>query len=240
MLKPGRCMSVVFGNSSGRIWGLVQRSLRDAGFKASPLHVAMLDKGQRSVKGLNSGSEGVVTVDLIVTMQKPAQGEMTGKPLTLANGDTNTLIRAAIDELSADEACNPSHVHARTLRKAIQKGLVLDELHLGDVLIALRNAGYGVDRKTGLLYRAGAVHRELLGAARAPGAPGAAPHHRGAADAAGGRGGLSPALPGLGAVVAILALVFYVAGVMATQLFGGTFRSGSARWGRACTGCSRS
>ena len=36
-------------------------------------------------------------------------------------------------------------------------------------------------------------------------------------------GGLLSALPGLGAVVAILALVFYVAGVMATQLFGGDF-----------------
>ena len=38
VLKPGRYMSVVFGNSSGRIWGLVQRALRDAGFKASPVH----------------------------------------------------------------------------------------------------------------------------------------------------------------------------------------------------------
>ena len=36
-------------------------------------------------------------------------------------------------------------------------------------------------------------------------------------------GGLLSALPGLGAVVAILALVFYVAAVMATQLFGGDF-----------------
>ena len=36
-------------------------------------------------------------------------------------------------------------------------------------------------------------------------------------------GGLLSALPGLGAVVAILALMFYVAGVMATQLFGGDF-----------------
>ena len=36
-------------------------------------------------------------------------------------------------------------------------------------------------------------------------------------------GGLLSALPGLGAVVAILALVFYVAGVMATQLFGADF-----------------
>ncbi len=152
VLKPGRYMSVVFGNSSGRIWGLVQRALRDAGFKASPVHVAILDKGQRSVKGLNSGSEGVVTVDLIVTVQKPAKGEGTGRTVTLANGDTDALIMAAIDELSADEACNPSHVYARILRKAIQKGLVLDELHLGDVLIALRNTGYGVDAKTGLLY----------------------------------------------------------------------------------------
>jgi hypothetical protein len=63
VMKDGRYMSVVFGNSSGRIWGLVQRALRDAGFKAAPVHVAILDKGQRSVKGLNSGSEGVVTVD---------------------------------------------------------------------------------------------------------------------------------------------------------------------------------
>jgi len=36
--------------------------------------------------------------------------------------------------LPADAARNPSHVHARILRKAIRKGLVLDELHPGDVL----------------------------------------------------------------------------------------------------------
>ena len=152
VLKPGRYMSVVFGNSSGRIWGLVQRALRDAGFKASPVHVALLDKGQRSVKGLNSGSEGVVTVDLILTVQRPPEGVGTGRAVTLANGDTASLIRAAIDELADDKPCNASHVYARMLRKAIQKGLLLDDLHLGDVLIALRNAGYRVDRKTGLIY----------------------------------------------------------------------------------------
>ncbi len=152
VLKPGRYMSVVFGNSSGRIWGLVQRALRDAGFKASPVHVALLDKGQRSVKGLNSGSEGVVTVDLILTVQRPPKGVGTERAVTLANGDTDSLIRAAIDELADDRPCNASHVYARTLRKAIQKGLLLDDLHLGDVLIALRNAGYRVDRKTGRLF----------------------------------------------------------------------------------------
>ena len=153
VLKTGRYMSVVFGNSSGRIWGLMQRALRNAGFKASPVHVAILDKGQRSVKGLNSGSEGVVTVDLIVTVQKPMKGESTGRVVTLVNGDKDALIREAIEKLSADGECNPSHVYSRILCSAIKKGLVLDELHLGNVLIALRNSGYLVDRKTGLLHR---------------------------------------------------------------------------------------
>jgi hypothetical protein len=41
-------------------------------FQSVPVHVAILDKGQRSVKGLNSGSEGVVTGDLVVTLQEPS------------------------------------------------------------------------------------------------------------------------------------------------------------------------
>ena len=151
ILKPGRYMSVVFGNSSGRIWGLVQRSLRNAGFKAAPVHVAILDKGQRSVKGLNSGSEGVVTVDLILTVQKPAMSESADDAHPLSNGDTAALIQEAVRELSTEDAKNPSHVYARIVRKAIEHHFTLDELHLGDVLIALRNAGYAVDRKTGLL-----------------------------------------------------------------------------------------
>jgi len=155
VLKAGKCMSVVFGNSSGRIWGLVQRALREAGFKSTPIHVAILDKGQRSVKGLNSGSEGVVTVDLIITVQKPAKGEVSDDGHDLRNGDTADLIAAAVRELADEDARNPSHVYARILQKAIARHFVLDDLHLGDVLVALRNAGYAIDRKTGLLSREG-------------------------------------------------------------------------------------
>ena len=151
VLKPGRYMSVVFGNSSGRIWGLVQRAMRDAGFKATPVHVAILDKGQRSVKGLNSGSEGVVTVDLILTVQKPKKSERGMDIHELRNGDMQRLIAEVIRELPHDDTRNPSHVYARILRKAIQKHYILDELHLSDVLLALRNAGYMTDHKTGML-----------------------------------------------------------------------------------------
>jgi 16S rRNA G966 N2-methylase RsmD len=153
VLKPGKYLSVVFGNSSGRIWGLVQRAFRDAGFKTAPVHVAILDKGQRSVKGLNSGSEGVVTVDLIVTVQKPEQGEYIDDTVGLSPGDAEVLIAEAIKDLSIHHTKNPSHVYAGILRKAIQKHLMLDNLHLGDVLIALRNAGYLVNPTTGMLHR---------------------------------------------------------------------------------------
>jgi hypothetical protein len=151
VLRPGRHMSVVFGNSSGRIWGLVQRAIRDAGFKAAPVHVAILDKGQRSVKGPNSGSEGVVTVDLVLTVQKPARSESADDGIELRNGDTQHLIDEAIRSLSPQEATNPSHVYARILRTAIQKHYVLDHLHLSEVLLALRTAGHAVDHKTGRL-----------------------------------------------------------------------------------------
>jgi len=153
ILKPSGHMSVVFGNSSGRIWGLVQRAIRDAGFKGAPVHVAILDKGQRSVKGLNSGSESVVTVDLIVTVAKPAEGQVVEEARVLSSSDTAALIRDAVAELTVEDAKNPSHVYARMLSRAIHQHLMLDELHLGDVLVALRQAGYSIDRKSGLLQR---------------------------------------------------------------------------------------
>lgn len=153
VLKPGRHMSVVFGNSSGRIWGLVQRALRESGFEPAPVHVAILDKGQRSVKGLNSGSEGVVTVDLVVTVRKPDAAECREAPRLVSGADATALIRHAIESLDPREARNPSHVYARVLRDAIQRHFALDGLHLGDVLVALRAAGFQVNAKTGLLER---------------------------------------------------------------------------------------
>ncbi len=150
VLRPGRYMSVVFGNSSGRIWGLVQRALRDAGFKPIPIHVAILDKGQRSIKGLNSGSEGVVTLDLVMTVQKPNIGEQSATDV-LSSGETSVLVRNAIQDLSGLQDQSPSQIYAEIVRTAIKRGLVLDNLHLGDVLVALRNAGFAVNQNTGLI-----------------------------------------------------------------------------------------
>ena len=152
ILKPGRHMSVVFGNSDGQVWGLVQRAIRDAGFHLVPVHVAILDKGQRSVKGLNSGSEGVVTVDLIVTLQKPAQASESDQRTNLVQADARALIDHALAAIP-ETMRSPSHVYAAIIRDAIKQHQAVDHLHLSDVLIALRDAGYTIDSKKGLLTR---------------------------------------------------------------------------------------
>lgn len=54
------------------------------------------------MKGLNSGSESVVTVDLILTVQKPAKTENAADAHELRNGDTQRLITEAVTELSGD------------------------------------------------------------------------------------------------------------------------------------------
>lgn len=153
VLRTGRYLSVVFGNSSGDVWSLVQRAMRDAGF-SPPVHVAILDKGQRSVKGLNSGSEGVVTVDLVLTVQKPARRMTEARYVASEAHDIDRLIDAATSALNADEARNPSYVYAAVVREAIHLGHDLDGLHYSDLLIRLRNAGYKLDPKSGLLDRA--------------------------------------------------------------------------------------
>ena len=45
VLKLGGYMSVIFGNSTGKVWALPQRALGRAGFSLVSEHVAILDKG---------------------------------------------------------------------------------------------------------------------------------------------------------------------------------------------------
>ena len=101
--------------------------------------------------GWHFGAELLSMAQVILTVKKPAEAESADDAHRLSNGDTAALIAEAIRELSTEDSKNPSHVYARILRKAIEHHFTLDELHLGDVLIALRNAGYTVDRKTGIL-----------------------------------------------------------------------------------------
>ena len=76
VVRPGGYITMVFGNSSGSIWKIVQRSIKSAGLIVIPELISILDKGQRSVKGLTSEFENVVTLDLVLTMRAGSPNQL--------------------------------------------------------------------------------------------------------------------------------------------------------------------
>ena len=148
ILRPGGRISMVFGNSSGRVWGLVQRSIANAGLMIEADRLVVLNKGQRSVKGLASGFEDVATLDLVITMR-----EVDGTaPSTLRPIERATLV-GKIQVLANVSPATPSHLYLELLRAGIREGWQLDSLHLRDVTAALIADGWDVDPKTGRLSK---------------------------------------------------------------------------------------
>lgn len=94
----------------------------------------------------------MVTVDLVVTLQKPAKASESREPAKLMQADPHALIDRALAAIP-ESMRSPSHVYAAIVRDAIKQHFGVDHLHLSDVLIALRDAGYTIDRKKGLLIR---------------------------------------------------------------------------------------
>jgi len=150
ILRPGGRVSMVFGNSSGSVWGLIQRSIASAGLMIEPDKLVVLNKGQRSVKGLASGFEDVATLDLIITMRE-ADGEA---PTTLKAVD-RTIVAAKIKELANVRPATPSHLYLELLRTGIREGWELDKLDLRDVTAALTSDGWDIDPRTGQLSKGG-------------------------------------------------------------------------------------
>ncbi|GAA2399398.1 hypothetical protein GCM10010420_27300 [Streptomyces glaucosporus] len=146
ILKPGGRVSMVFGNSSGKIWAVVQRAIAAAGLRIEPEKIAILNKGQRSVKGLASGFEHVATLDLVLTMVAQDDAEASFKQ------PTAEAVAAATRELvGAAGPASPSHLYLELLRRALREGWSVADLNLQTVTATLLGDGWSIDPKTGLL-----------------------------------------------------------------------------------------
>ncbi|MGW9437373.1 DNA methyltransferase [Streptomyces sp. NPDC055607] len=146
ILKPGGRISMVFGNSSGKIWAVVQRAVAAAGLRIEPEKIAILNKGQRSVKGLASGFEHVATLDLVLTMVPQAGAEASFKR------PTTGAVAAAMRELvGAAGPASPSHLYLELLRRALREGWSVADLDLQTATTTLLDDGWSIDSKTGLL-----------------------------------------------------------------------------------------
>nr|MDT0663479.1 DNA methyltransferase [Micromonospora sp. DSM 115978] len=149
IVKPGRHVSMVFGNSSGKVWALVQRAIRAAGLRIVPEALAVLNKGQRSVKGLASGFQHVATLDLIITMVKDS-GQVSDDLTHVSNSE---VARTALELATAHHRATPSHLYLELLRRGLKDRWMLDDLDLETVTSTLLSNGWGIDPKTGVLVR---------------------------------------------------------------------------------------
>lgn len=146
IVKPGGAISMVFGNASGSVWGLVQRAIAGAGLEIDPDGLVILNKGQRSVKGLASGFEDVATLDLIITMH--ATNTKATQPLvTVSVDEVSNVLRKII----AGGSKSRSHIYLELLHHGIREGWSLNSLHLSQVTRTLEAEGWAVDEKSGRL-----------------------------------------------------------------------------------------
>lgn len=146
VVKPGGLITMVFGNTSGEMWRLVQRAVDGAGLEVVPEYVATLDKGQRSVKGLASGFENVATLDLVLTMRPAsAVSDLHAVP---DGGE----IRAVVEQIvESGSTLTPSHVYLGLLRHGFRRRWDLGQLDLSGVAELLRQAEIDVDRRSARL-----------------------------------------------------------------------------------------
>ena len=143
VVKPGGFITLLFGNSSGKVWQLLQRSIAAAGLEVVPELIAMLDKGQRSVKGLASGFENTATLDLMLTMRaaEGVAGELVDPPETAVE----EIVRR---HLSGQAESSPSLLYLELLRHGFRNSWNLSQLDLSHVTKIIVKSDRKVDRRS--------------------------------------------------------------------------------------------
>lgn len=148
VVKPGGLITMVFGNSSGEVWQLVQRAIRAAGLAVIPELIATLNKGQRSVKGLASGFENVATLDLMLTM-RPARRT----PPAIID-PTTTVVEGFVRRLLVEAGdLTPSHLYLELLRHGFRSGWDLSRLDLSGTTDLVRSVDHEVHRRSARVIR---------------------------------------------------------------------------------------
>jgi DNA modification methylase len=149
VLKPGAYLSMVFSNSRGEVWAMAQRALRKSGLMLVPELLSSINKGQRSVKGLASGFEGVVTCDLVFTVMKDAESHapsLLSLPEESVEDSVGTVLKASLRTHQ-----EPSDVYLSVVRRYLAHHWTLEELQFEGVLAALQAHGHSIHKKSGKL-----------------------------------------------------------------------------------------
>lgn len=145
VLKDDGWLSMIFSNSKGELWSLLQRAIDASDFVLE--HVTLLDKGQRSVKGLTSGFESVVTSDLVLTMRKRIGGEPAG----LREPPSSALEEAIEAALEQPGVLSLTKVYLWIITKYLHSAWAVGSINIGDVREDMLARGYDLDPASGEL-----------------------------------------------------------------------------------------
>ena len=143
VVKPGGFITLLFGNSSGKVWQLLQRSIATAGLEVVPELIAVLDKGQRSVKGLASGFENTATLDLMLTMRAAEEASEV-----LVDPPPSVVEEIVRLHLARQVESSPSLLYLELLRHGFCSRWDLSKLDLGYVTEIIEMNHGTVDRRS--------------------------------------------------------------------------------------------
>lgn len=133
----------------------MERATRNAGFVIDPDALSVLNKGQRSIKGLAGGFENVVTLDLILTMRL-AEQPATPRLYEPSHDEVAAATRTIVTGRRAE---TPSHVYVELVRQGLRDEWDLATLDYGFVSDTLRGPGFHTDPASGRFVREPAEQR---------------------------------------------------------------------------------
>lgn len=144
ILKPGRCATVEFNNSDGRVFEVIKVAARYSGFEI--VNMLFLDKDQKSFKQVKGakGEENVVGHDVIFNLHKPGPSGKRARKHEVINGEFEHMIVESVREhlrglpertkkdpktYSNDHRTTP-FLNTMLMNTLIPKGIKVDRLNL--------------------------------------------------------------------------------------------------------------
>jgi len=125
VLKPGRCISLCYHDTSEGTWSLVQDIMAEAGFIVEKSDTALyIDTGQKSYNQLVA--DKVNKRDLVINFRKPKPGEDAVKIAITGDEDKSTFsekLRAIIREyLEARPGSTKDHIYDEVVSRMVRTG----------------------------------------------------------------------------------------------------------------------
>jgi hypothetical protein len=125
VLKPGRCISLCYHDTSEGTWALIQDIMAEAGFIVEKSDSALyIDTGQKSYNQLVA--DKVNKRDLVINFRKPKPGELTSSIAISGEEDKTTFnekVRQIIrDYLGANPGSTKDRVYDEVVSRMVRSG----------------------------------------------------------------------------------------------------------------------